>query len=39
VLVKDVNELTPMADLHNSAATKKHLARVLMERAWNSLSK
>lgn len=39
VLVKDVDELTPMADLYNSAATKKHLARVLMERAWKSLSK
>lgn len=39
VLVRNVDELNPTADLHNSAATKKHLARVLMERAWNSLSK
>ena len=39
VLARDADELTPMADLYNSAATKKHLARVLMERAWKSLSK
>lgn len=39
VLAKDADELDPMPDLHNSAATKKHLARVLMERAWTSLSK
>jgi carbon-monoxide dehydrogenase medium subunit len=39
VMVTKVDELNPTADLHNSAATKKHLARVLMERAWNSLSK
>ena len=39
VLVKDVDELNPMPDLHNSAATKKHLARVLTERAWKSLSR
>ncbi|HWA38635.1 MAG TPA: xanthine dehydrogenase family protein subunit M [Burkholderiales bacterium] len=39
VLVRDADELNPTADLHNSAATKKHLARVLMERAWNNLSK
>jgi aerobic carbon-monoxide dehydrogenase medium subunit len=38
VLVKDVEELNPTADLYNSAATKKHLARVLMERAWKTLS-
>jgi carbon-monoxide dehydrogenase medium subunit len=39
MLVRNVDELEPTPDLHNSAATKKHLARVLMERAWNSLSK
>ncbi len=39
VLVRDVEELSPMPDLYNSAATKKQLARVLMERAWKSLSK
>jgi carbon-monoxide dehydrogenase medium subunit len=31
-------ELDPPADLYNSSATKKHLAGVLLERAWNSLS-
>jgi carbon-monoxide dehydrogenase medium subunit len=31
-------ELSPAADLYNTAATKKHLAGVLLERAWNSLS-
>lgn len=31
-------ELSPGADLYNSAATKMHLAGVLLERAWNSLS-
>jgi len=31
-------ELNPSADLYNSAATKKHLAGVLLERAWNRLS-
>jgi carbon-monoxide dehydrogenase medium subunit len=31
-------ELKPTADLYNSAATKLHLAGVLLERAWNSLS-
>jgi len=31
-------ELNPTADLYNSAATKMHLAGVLMDRAWNSLS-
>ncbi len=39
VLVKDVEALNPTPDLYNSGATKKHLARVLMERAWKSLSK
>jgi carbon-monoxide dehydrogenase medium subunit len=39
LLVKDVESLNPTPDLYNSAATKKHLARVLMERAWKSLSK
>lgn len=28
----------PLADLYNSAATKQHLAKVLIERAWNQLS-
>jgi CO/xanthine dehydrogenase FAD-binding subunit len=27
----------PAADLYHSAATKLHLAKVLLERAWNSL--
>jgi carbon-monoxide dehydrogenase medium subunit len=31
-------ELVPSADLYNSAATKLHLAKVLLERAWNTLS-
>ena len=31
-------ELKPTADLYHSAATKLHLAGVLLERAWNSLS-
>jgi carbon-monoxide dehydrogenase medium subunit len=31
-------DLSPVADLYNSAATKLHLAGVLLERAWNSLS-
>jgi aerobic carbon-monoxide dehydrogenase medium subunit len=31
-------ELDPPADLYNSSATKKHLAGVLLERAWNMLS-
>jgi aerobic carbon-monoxide dehydrogenase medium subunit len=35
VLDKD---LDPPADLHHSAATKLHLAKVLLERAWNALS-
>lgn len=39
LLVKDAEALNPTPDLYNSGATKKHLARVLMERAWNSLSK
>ena len=29
---------TPNADLYNSSATKRHLAGVLLERAWTSLS-
>ncbi|MGH9805949.1 MAG: FAD binding domain-containing protein, partial [Terriglobia bacterium] len=29
--------LKPNADLYNSAATKLHLAGVLLERAWNTL--
>jgi carbon-monoxide dehydrogenase medium subunit len=28
---------TPAADLHNSPSTKLHLAKVLLERAWNKL--
>jgi aerobic carbon-monoxide dehydrogenase medium subunit len=32
-------KLEPTADLYNNSATKKHLAGVLLERAWNSLSK
>jgi aerobic carbon-monoxide dehydrogenase medium subunit len=31
-------ELSPPADLYNSSATKLHLAGVLLERAWNTLS-
>ena len=31
-------ELDPPADLYNSSATKLHLAGVLLERAWNTLS-
>lgn len=32
------SELSPSPDLYNSAATKLHLAGVLLERAWNRLS-
>jgi carbon-monoxide dehydrogenase medium subunit len=32
------SELRPPADLYNSSATKLHLAEVLLERAWNTLS-
>src|SRR5262249_51384347 len=32
-------ELNPSADLYNTAQTKLHLAGVLLERAWNTLSK
>ena len=36
---KSVKErLQPMPDLYNSAETKRHLAGVLLERAWNTLS-
>ena len=31
-------ELSPPADLYNNTATKLHLAKVLLERAWNTLS-
>jgi carbon-monoxide dehydrogenase medium subunit len=31
-------DLDPPADLYNSAETKRHLAGVLLERAWNTLS-
>jgi carbon-monoxide dehydrogenase medium subunit len=31
-------ELSPPADLYHSAATKLHLAKVLLERAWTTLS-
>jgi len=30
-------DLQPPADLYHSSATKLHLARVLLERAWNTL--
>jgi carbon-monoxide dehydrogenase medium subunit len=30
-------DLQPTADLYHSSATKLHLARVLLERAWNTL--
>jgi aerobic carbon-monoxide dehydrogenase medium subunit len=32
-----MQELDPPADLYNSSATKKHLAGVLLERAWTTL--
>lgn len=32
-------KIDPSADLYNNSATKKHLAGVLLERAWNTLSK
>jgi aerobic carbon-monoxide dehydrogenase medium subunit len=32
------NDLDPPADLYHTSATKLHLARVLLERAWNTLS-
>jgi len=32
-------DLNPPADLYHSAATKLHLARVLLERAWNTIAK
>ena len=35
-LAKDLN---PPADLYHSSATKLHLAKVLLSRAWNTLSK
>jgi carbon-monoxide dehydrogenase medium subunit len=35
-LEKDLN---PPADLYHSSATKLHLAKVLLERAWNAISK
>jgi carbon-monoxide dehydrogenase medium subunit len=37
--VEDMKKnLKPSADLYNTSATKLHLAGVLMERAWNTLS-
>jgi aerobic carbon-monoxide dehydrogenase medium subunit len=33
------SDLSPPADLYHSPATKLHLARVLLERAWNAISK
>jgi carbon-monoxide dehydrogenase medium subunit len=30
--------LDPPADLYNTAATKRHLAKVLLERAWKKLT-
>jgi len=38
VMASSADELQPTADLYNSAATKRHLAGVLMERAWKTLS-
>ena len=38
VVASKADELDPTADLYNSAATKRHLAGVLMERAWKTLS-
>jgi len=35
---KAVAKLEPLADLYNSSATKRHLAGVLLERAWTRLS-
>jgi len=32
-------DLNPPADLYHSSATKLHLARVLLERAWNTIAK
>ena len=32
------SDLTPPADLYHSSATKLHLAKVLLERAWNAIS-
>jgi carbon-monoxide dehydrogenase medium subunit len=32
-------DLNPAADLYHSAATKLHLAGVLLSRAWNTLAK
>jgi carbon-monoxide dehydrogenase medium subunit len=32
-------DLDPPADLYHSSATKLHLAKVLLSRAWNTLSK
>ena len=32
-------DLQPLADLYNSSATKLHLAKVLLSRAWTTLSK
>ena len=32
-------ELKPPADLYHTSATKLHLAKVLLERAWNAISK
>ena len=31
-------DLDPPADLYNTPATKLHLAKVLLKRAWNTLS-
>jgi len=33
------NDIDPPADLYHSSATKLHLAKVLLSRAWNTLSK
>jgi len=38
VVAANAADLNPTADLYNSSATKRHLAGVLMERAWKTLS-
>jgi len=38
VVAVSADELQPTADLYNSAATKRHLAGVLLERACKTLS-
>lgn len=38
VMASSAAELDPTPDLYNTAATKRHLAGVLLERAWKTLS-